>query len=109
MRFWRHVLFADEVGVELHPDDTRRRVRRPRNTRYSPRYTVPTYKFGSGKLIFWGAISWEGVGVLHLVTETLNGDRYAKLLGDVIPETLEILNMRRPHFLEEMPLAIGVK
>ena len=38
LRFWRHVLFADETSIQLFPQDTRRRVRRPPHARYGSKY-----------------------------------------------------------------------
>ena len=34
-RFWQNVLYADEVSLQLHPADRRRRVRRARGERYT--------------------------------------------------------------------------
>ena len=50
--------------------------------------------------MFWGSIGWNGQGVLRLVTETISGKTYAQLLCDVIPATLERLNMHSAILIE---------
>jgi len=51
--------------------------------------------------MFWGSVSWSGVGIIHLVEESLTGARYGDLLEEVIPDTLANLNMGHPFLLED--------
>jgi len=101
MRFWSRVIFCDETSMMLHPMDDRLRVRRPPNERFNKAYMIPVFKHGGGSLMFWGCISWKGQGVLKLVKETLKGGSYSKLLLEVIPESLNKLNMKTAWMLED--------
>jgi transposase len=79
---WDSVLFSDEstfcqFGVRVFG------VRRPENSRYQSRYTVPSVKNPS-KVMVWGSFSSYGRGSLHFVPlkETINAVRYKRLLED---------------------------
>jgi len=51
--------------------------------------------------MFWGSVSWSGVGIIHLVEESLTGARYGDLLEEAIPDTLANLNMGHSFLLED--------
>ena len=76
-------------------------VRRPTGERYLGEFVHPTYKHEGDSLMFWGPIGWNGQGILRLVTETISGKTYAQLLCDVIPATLERLNMHSAILIED--------
>ena len=99
LRFWQHVLFTDEASLHLHPNDNKDLVRRPTGDRYLGEFVHP--KPEGDSLVFWGSIGWNGQGVLRLVTETISGKTYAQLLCDVIPATLERLNMHSAILIED--------
>lgn len=93
LRYWRHVIFVDEASLKLRPKDNRVTVRRPQGERYSKEFVLPSYKHEGGSLMFWGCIGWSGQGILKLVEGTLTGRAYAELLEEVIPPSLEKLNL----------------
>jgi len=55
MRFWRNVLFCDEVSFQLLPIDRRHRVRRPKGLRNELKYLGKSYVHLGGSLMFRGA------------------------------------------------------
>jgi len=101
MRFWRNVLFCDEVSFQLFPPDRRQRVRRRKDLRNEPKNLVKSYKHGGGNLMFWGCIGYNGQGSLVLVDGNLNGEKYAQILRENIPRTLRFLNMHSAYILED--------
>ena len=100
-RFWQNVLYADEVSLQLHPTDKRRRVRRSRGERYKAPYTEPSYSYHGGSIMFWGIIGWHGQGPLVLIEDTLDMTSYRDLLRQEIPGVLANQNLRHPYLLED--------
>lgn len=91
---WNTVLFSDESKFQLFGSDGRRYVRRPKGTRYSHKYQMPTVKHGGGSIMVWGCFSRSGVGPLVKIDGIM--DRF--LYKDILE------NNMLPHADEEMPL-----
>lgn len=100
-RFWCQVIFADETRLTLHSVDTRLRVRVRRGERASPNYCQFSWKYGGGSIMFWSFITWAGQGPLVLIEGNLNGKRYAELLEEWIPDSLENLNILYPYYVDD--------
>jgi len=101
MRFWRNVLFCDEVSIQLFPHDRRIRVRRSKGECNERKNLVKGYHHGGGSLIFWGCICYDGVGSLVLINQTLTGERYKELLERIIPRQIRAFHLRSPYLLED--------
>lgn len=88
---WKTVLFSDEAMFRQFGGRFKLYVRRPVNTRYVPRYTIPTVKKCDG-LMIWGTMSAKGRGSLHFVPKktTVNSDRYIKILEDKLQACMNI-------------------
>lgn len=78
--FWNDVIFTDESRIELF---SRRReyVRRPQGSRYNPKYTTKTVKFGGKSLMVWGAIKEDGTRVLIRCPDRVNSFAYKDVLS----------------------------
>jgi len=101
MNFWRHVIFMDETFVRLHPKDSRERVWRQEGERIDPQHLVPSIKYGGGGVMFWGCVSWAGVGPLVYIDERLDGDLYGQILMDNIPQVKDVLGIRAAYIVED--------
>lgn len=101
MRYWGHVIFSDEVKVELYPKDHRQRVRRPIHKRYYPRYVVRCLKGKGPSLMFWSCITMKGQGRLFRIFGTLDGPGYGQILYLCIPEIMRDQNLRAPILQED--------
>lgn len=81
---WKKILFSDETRYKIFNSDGMRRVRRPVNTRFHPKYVTPTIKHGQGSVFLWGCFSWSGVGPLHFIDGTMDRLVYRDILQNVM-------------------------
>jgi len=101
MHFWKNVIFMDETMLRLHPDDSRKRVRRQKGTRLEPQNVVPSYKYGGKGVMYWGSMSWEGLGPLIEINDPLRGVGYAQLLAQNMPQVLQCMEVRSPYVVDD--------
>ena len=78
---WKKIAFSDESRFCLHKSDGRMRIWRAKKEKYHPDCINPTVKFGGGSVMFWGCISWWGVGPLVACKGTMNSARYMDILA----------------------------
>jgi hypothetical protein len=81
---WKKVLFSDETRYKMYNSDGMKRVRRPVNTRFNPKYVTPTIKHGGGSVFLWGYFSWNGVGPLHRIEGIMDRFVYRDILQNVM-------------------------
>jgi transposase len=81
---WAKVLWSDESKFNLFNPDGFKRVRRPINKRFDPKYQVPTVKHGGGNVMVWGAFSRDGVGPLHRVEGIMDQVMYKNIIGNIM-------------------------
>ncbi|KAI5151464.1 hypothetical protein ENBRE01_2156 [Enteropsectra breve] len=86
MRFpeddWKKVIFSDESSFELFDSHKHQKVYRLPNTAFDTQNLSPTVKFGGGKLMVWGCISYYGKGNLVFIEDTLDSKKYLQLLAN---------------------------
>lgn len=80
--FWRTVLFADEVKINLFGPDGRPFIWREPNTELRPQNLRATIKHGGGNVMVWACMSSNGVGNLTFIEETMNKHVYLKVLQE---------------------------
>ena len=76
--FWNDVIFSDESRLELF--SRRKYVSRPQGSRYNPKYTTKTVKFGGKCIIVWGAIKADGIRILIRCPDSMNFIGYEEVL-----------------------------
>lgn len=101
MHFWRNTIFLDETFIRLHHKDSRKRVWRQKGERLAEEHTLPLVKYGGGGVMFWGCIAWSGPGPLVPVSDTIEGDDYAQILMDNIPQVKRVLNIQTASIIED--------
>ncbi len=67
---WKTVIFSDEALFETFPSHRHQIVYRQNGKAFETKNLVPTVKFGRGKLMVWGRISYHGLGNLVFVDGT---------------------------------------
>lgn len=81
---WQNVLWSDETKVNLFGSDSVGRVRRPPNKEFDCRYAVKTVKHGGGNIKVWGCFSYNGVGPIIWIKETMTKETYRDILTNVM-------------------------
>lgn len=81
---WKFVLWSDESKIDRMAPSAKRYVRRPKGEEFNPRYTSHVVKHGGGNIKVWGCFSWNGVGPIYRIRETLTAPLYVEILKDVM-------------------------
>lgn len=79
---WQKVLWTDETKMVVFDSGSRGTYWCTRDEVLPERSLLPTVKHGGDSLMFWGAISGQGVARLRVVDGILNGEGFCKILKD---------------------------
>lgn len=90
---WSKVLFTDESKFCLFGSDGIKYVRRPKGTRFDPKYQLPTVKHGGGNVMVWGGFSRDSVGPIHRIEGIMDQKVYLEIMK----------NIMLPHGKDKMP------
>ena len=77
---WRNILWSDETKVNLFGNDAKRNVRRPKDKVFHEKFCKRTVKHGGGNIMIWGCFSWNGVGPIHRILDTMDRFKYKNIL-----------------------------
>jgi transposase len=91
--FWRSVIFSDECKFNLITSDGIQYVWREPGKRFNSRYTIQTVKYGGGNVMAWGCISYNGVGRLVFIEDTMDKYEYVNILANNLQESVEEMGM----------------
>lgn len=89
---WSHILFSDE-STFCQFGSFVNFVRRPKSTRFDPKYTIATVKH-SPKIMVWGCFSGNGRGSLYFIPngKTVNTDLYLDILKNKLQLSMHLLD-----------------
>ena len=90
---WKNILFSDQSKYNLFGNDGKKRVWRPKNTRFDTKYTKKCVKHGTSAMV-WGCFSALGTGPIHKIDGIMDSFVYKDIMEDVM----------LPHAEWEMPL-----
>ena len=71
MDYWNHVLWSDEMKINLFGSDGFNHERRRSDEEYNDKYVMPTVKRGGENVIVWGCMSAAGVWGKHELQHVL--------------------------------------
>ena len=80
MDYWNHVLWSDEMKINLFGSDGFKHVLWQPGKEYKDKCVMPTVKHGGGNVIVWGCMSAAGVGELHFIEGNMNSNMYCEIL-----------------------------
>ncbi len=94
MDSWKSVLWADKSKFDILVGNHGRRVLRAKEEGYLPACHQRSVQ-KPASLIGWGCISAYGMGSLHVLEGTMNGERYIKVLEQhMLPSTRHLFQGR---------------
>ena len=86
---WKHVMWSDETKINRIGSDGKQWVWKQAGEGLIEREVQGTVKFGSGNIMVWGCMGWNGVGVLAEVEGRMDADQYVDILGDHLLSSLQ--------------------
>ena len=100
--FWERVLWTNETKIELFGHDYRNHMLGKDSEVNSPKNTVPTVKFSSGRIMIWGYFSAKGVGKISVIDNKMNAQKYKKILQKILMFSVERLEVPSDYiFLQD--------
>ncbi|KRH94547.1 transposase [Pseudoloma neurophilia] len=80
--FWSTVIFTDEFTVQFAPTKKNTLIYRRNGEAFEEKNIVKTTKYGAGKVMFWAAISANGVGIIVPIEGNMNAGVYVNILSN---------------------------
>lgn len=90
---WKHVIWSDEAPFMIVNSEGKEYVWEKPSPVISESVVKPTKKFGGGKVMIWGCITWEGVGFSCKIDETMDAELYAEILRGELMQTIDFYNL----------------
>ena len=94
MDYWNHVLWSDEMKINLFGSDGFKHVWRCPGEKYKDKCVIPTVKHGGGNVMVWGCMSGAGAGELHFIEGNINSNMYCEILQQSMIPFLRKLGWR---------------
>ena len=94
MDYWNHVLWSDEIKINLFGSDGFKHVWRRPGEEYKDKCVMPTLKHGGGNVMVWGSMSAAGVGELHFIEGNMDSNMYWEILQLRMISSLQKLGLR---------------
>ena len=80
MDYWKHVLWSDEMKINLFGSDDFKHVWWRLGEEYKDKCVMSTVKDGGGNVMVWGCMSAAGGGELHFIEWNMNSYMYCEIL-----------------------------
>ena len=91
MDYWNHVLWSDEMKINLFGSDGFKHVWQRPGEEYKD--VCHAYS-GGGNVMVWGCMSAAGVGELHFIEGDMNSNMYCEILQQSMIPSLQKLGRR---------------
>ena len=94
MDYWNHVLWSNEIKINLFGSDGFKHVWRRPGEEYKDKCVMPTVKHGGGNVMVWGCRSVAGAGELNFIEGNMNSNMYCEILPQSMIPSLQKLGRR---------------
>ena len=94
MDYWNHVLWSDEMKINLFGSNGFKYVWRWPGEEYKDKCVLPTVKHGGGNVVVWGCMSAADVGEFHFIEGIMNSNMYCEILQQSMIPSLQKLGLR---------------
>ena len=96
---FKRVIWPDETKVNrMGSDGLKWTWRKPQHA-IQDYHVQGTFKHGGGSLMFWGCMTWNGVGQACKIEGTLDSTLYCEFLSDNLLGTSDYFQMDRDYFV----------
>ena len=95
---WKWVLWSDETKILIWGSDGLQWVWKKHGEALNDQLITPTVKHGGGRIMVWGCMGWNGVGVLTEVEGNMNAQQYVDILDAGVEESVEKLGLDMDTF-----------
>lgn len=97
---WKRIIFSDETKINLwNSDGIQFYWTRPGDPA-QPFHLQPTVKHGGGSLMFWGCMTWQGLGYGCQIYEgSMKKEDYIHILDTTLKESLQHYNFEQGDFI----------
>ena len=94
MDYWNHVLWSDEMKINLFGSDGFKHVWPQPGEKYKDKCVIPIVKQGGGNVMVWGCMSAAGVGELNFIEGNMNSNMYCEILQQSMIPSIQKLGHR---------------
>ena len=86
---WKKVVWSDESKFSIFGSDGREYCWVKPGSPLSRERVKPTVKYGGGKVLVWGCMTFDGIGYMCKIDNTMDGELYREILSGEFLQTLE--------------------
>jgi transposase len=90
---WKNVIWSDETGFGLVSGEGREYYWSKDGDILDDDSVNPTKKFKGGKVMIWGCITYEGVGIACKIDDILDAELYSEILRHELMDTIDYYEM----------------
>jgi transposase len=90
---WKNVIWSDETGFGLVSGEGREYNWSKDGDILDDDSVIPTKKFKGGKVMIWGCITYEGVGIACKIDDILDAELYSEILRHELMDTIDYYQM----------------
>lgn len=95
---WKRVVWSDETKINRLGSDGKRWCWKINGKDLQNHQVQQTAKFGGGSLMFWGCMTYQGVGYAARIDGRVNGELYRGILQKELIQTIEHYDLN-PDFV----------
>lgn len=92
---WKNVIFSDETKFNIKNSDGKEYYWTKTPGIISKDSVKPTWKYGGGKVLVWGCMTWNGVGFFCKIKGKMNAELYKSILEDQLEQTINYYQVSR--------------
>lgn len=86
---WKRVIFSDETKINLWNSDGIQYCLRKKDTPLQPFHVKQTVKHGGGSMMFWGCMTYKGLGYgCQIYDGNMNAEDYIQILDKTFKDSL---------------------
>lgn len=90
---WKNVIWSDETAFMLVNGEGREYCWTKQGDVLEEDHVKPTKKFGGGKVMVWGCITYEGMGFACKVDDIMDANLYSQILRGELMQTIDYYHL----------------